>query len=519
MKKLSYFAVLLTLMLGFNDCAKIEPLPDIAQPVIQGSSIKETVMVGNVEVKTGPEKDYEQDSDVTYKLTVSSSSVLTNFFVTTSSDINSQLSHVVKTVPEDAIDANGNFVKKLNNVVVYYAYHIDPLTPISAAYSLPVVASFSFKNNKNYTGTISDKFSVIKKGSTAGKKLTMIDLPYADRSKSGIGSQRGVNVTFGWKTVGGLITNRGGFFSFDLKQDIWRYDDAVAVADKVDLVGYFATTGSTTTRVPQVVLNSWNFVSPSDTTVNCSKYAGSLVANITLAGGATTGGPHTLNITVGGVKKAITYFGTTTTTTAANFVTLNKAAYTAVGIDLTSAAAVLSFKTINDNTGFISPTKIELVSGNMTANDAFGALAPTEQENTYVLYQDMLYRSAIRDMAAKLASKGKSLRVAKFKRLDNIATADSVSIRYFNLLSHDNEFDKLLGDCATNGSTVSGPVGLDQVWGFVLNDGRRGLIKTSPTMALDDALYVGTAAGSMVAVTQPSVTPFTLFCTIKLAEK
>lgn len=518
MIKLSYFAILLTLILVFDGCAKIEPLPDIAQPVIQLSSIKETVMVGNVEVKTGPEKDYEQDSDVIYKLTVSSSSVLSNFFVTTSSDIYSKLSHVVKTDPENAMDATGKFVKKLNNVVVYFAYHIDPLTPISAAFSLPVIASFNFKNEKNYTGTISDKFSVIKKGSTAGKKLTNIDLSYASKDKNGIGSQRGLNINHGWR-VSGFINNRGGFFSLEFVTDIFRYEDAVKIGDKIDLVGYIAPSASTATRVPFITASSWNFVSPSDTTVIGSKYAGSLVAQVTLAGGATTGGPHELNLTVNGVKKTITYFGATTTTTATNFVTLNKAAYTAVGIDLTSSAAVLSFRAINDNVGFDLPTKIEVVSGTMTANDIFGALDPVEQPNSYLRYQDLLYRLAIREMAADLKSKGKSLRVVKFKRLDNIATADSVSLAYFDLLSHDNEFDKLLGDCAVKGNTISGPVGLDQVWGFVMNDGRRGLIKTSPALALRDGLWSGSGSAGLQTVTAPSAAPYTLYCQIKVTEK
>lgn len=517
--KLLYFAVLLALFMGTDSCSKIETLPDMAQPVIQRYSLNETVLVGKDSVKIGPEKDYEQDSYVTFRLTVSSTSKLTKFFVNTSSDAKSPLSKVVKTDPENAIDAEGNFITDRNNVVVYYAYHIDPLVPITAAGGSSVIVSFNFQNENNYTGTTSEEFSVIKKGSTDGKKLKTLIIAAADRSKNGIGSQRGLNTTFGWRPLGGFITLRSGLFSLEYGQDIWRYTDAVEAADKIDLIGYLAPSASIATRVPLIVSGSWNFVSPSDTTVLGSKYAGATVAKITLAGGGTTGGPHTLNITVAGVKKALTWSGTTTTTTATAFAsTANKAAYAAAGVTLTNSAAVLTFTATTDNVGF-DATKIEYVSGTMTAIDDYVANPSTESGNSYNAYYDLMYRKVFRDMGKKLAKDGKQLVVAKFKRLDNIATADSVSLRYFDMLSHDNEFDMLLADCAVNGSTVSGPVALDQVWGFVFSDGRRGLIRTSPTIVPEDAAYSGPNNVGTVIVTQPNVTPFTLWCTIKMAEK
>ena len=517
--KLLYFALLLTLFLGVSSCAKIESLPDMAQPIIRRYSLPETVMVGNESIKLGPEKDYEQDSYVTFRLTVSSTSKLTKFFVTTSSDAKSSLSKVVKTDPENAIDAEGNFTSDLTNVVVYYAYHIDPVVPITAAGGSTVIVSFNFQNASNYTGTTSEEFSVIKKGSTNGKKLKVLSIAAADRYKNGIGSQRGLNTTFGYRPLGGFITNRSGLFSLEYGQDVWRYTDAVGAADKIDLIGYLAPAASVAGRVPAIVAGSWNFVSPSDTTVLGSKYAGATVARITLAGGGTTGGPHVLNITVAGVKKTITWSGASTTTTAAAFASAaNKAAYLAAGVTLTNSAAVLTFTANSDNVGF-DATKLEYVSGTMTAIDDYYSEPSTEMGNVFNPYYDMLYRRVFRDMGKELAKDGKKLLVAKFKRLDNVATADSVSLSYFDMLSHDNEFDSLLADCAVNGTTVSGPVALNQVWGFVFDDGRRGLIRTSPTVVPEDAAYTGANNVGTIVVTQPSGTPYTLWCTIKMSEK
>jgi len=520
--KLLYFAVLMPLFTGIFSCSKIETLPDMAQPIIRRYSLKQTVLVGKDSVKIGPEKDYEQDSYVTFRLTVSSTSKLTKFFVNTSSDAKSPLSKVVKTDPENAIDDEGNFITDRNNVVVYYAYHIDPLVPITAAGGSTVIVSFNFQNENNYTGTTSEEFSVIKKGSTNGNKLKILTISAADRVKNGIGSQRGLNVPAEARSNANFGNYRSGLFSLEYGRDIARYIDAVEVADKIDLIGYLAPSASIATRVPAIVSGSWNFVSPDDTTVLGSKYAGANIARITLKGGGTTGGPHTLNITVAGVKKTLTWSGTSVTTTAAAFASAeNKAAYLAAGVSLTNSAGILTFTSTADNVGF-DATKIEYVSGTMTALDDYNQMfSPIvgNNFNNYTTYSDMIYRKVFRDMGKKLASEGKHFLNARFKRLDNIATADSVSLTYFDMLSHDNEFDTLLADCAVNGSTVSGPVALDQVWGFVFSDGRRGLIRTSPTVVPEDAAYSGLNSVGNIIVTQPNASVCTLWCTIKMAEK
>ena len=91
-KKLLYIAVLLPCALIFCSCSKIEPLPDVAQPVVRRFSDKVTFEVGGTSITTGALKDYEQDSEVIFQLTVTSTTNLSKFFVTTTSDAVSNLS-------------------------------------------------------------------------------------------------------------------------------------------------------------------------------------------------------------------------------------------------------------------------------------------------------------------------------------------------------------------------------------------------------------------------------------------
>ena len=120
-------------------------------------------------------------------------------------------------------------------------------------------------------------------------------------------------------------------------------------------------------------------------------------------------------------------------------------------------------------------------------------------------------------MSSSLAAKGNSLHKVKFKRLDNSTGPDKVTADDFAALSHDNEFDILLGDCAINGSSVGGPMALQQVWGFVMHDGRRGLIKTSEPQAYPDNSLFGTPV-AIQTVNQPTAGGFTLYCMIKMQD-
>lgn len=507
-KRLLYFAFLLPWLLVFNSCSKIEPLPDVAQPIVQSYSENETIVVGDTTITIGALKDYEQDSEVIFKLTVTSNSILSNFFVSTTSDSKSNLSRVLRTEPADAIDASGNFIKKLKNVVVYYAYHIHPSVPIL---SIPIL-TFNFQNEMQYIGVSSQKFTVIKKGSTQGKILTVINMPWENKYKGGIGAQYyGLDYLLGYPGNWDFIRRRGPFYSIELRNDIRTSSDAITLADKIDITGYIAP--SSRTNDPTIVAGQWYFVSPSDTVVLTSTYAGSYIAQITLGIGITTG-TNTANITVNGVTKLATY-ATSTTVTATNFVNANKAAYLAAGMDLTSSGAVLTFRTRNDGVGFGSPTTIiPTANSTLYGNDVFMGDIATSTGGSRL--RDIALRQTIRAMAGKLQSNGMSLRKSYFKRLDNSTGPDQVTTSYFDLLTHDNEFDVLLGDVVTGGKTVGGPVALDQVWGFVLNDGRRGLIRTSPTVAhAEDALF-GTS--SVETVFQPNTNNYVLWCKILVQE-
>lgn len=532
--RLLFIAVLLPLALFFNACEKITPLPDVAQPIINRYSVKDTIVIAGSTIITGPLKDYEQDSEVNYKLTVTSNSILTKFFVTTTSDAVSKESRILRTEPQDAIDTSGNFLVSLNSVVVYYAFHIHANVPIGSS---PVV-TFNFQNVKIYTGTSSETFTVIKTGSTLGKRLTMINLPWAYRFKSGIGSQSGIDWLMGYRTSQSYPQRRGPFFSLEYAVDIWRSADAITAANHIDIVGYIPRAPRTNDPGIMYYQGStngpfWYFVSPSDTTLLTYTYAGAEVARIAFSGSGTG---SQVNITVNGVTKTATY-ATSTTVTATNFVTANKAAYAAVGINLSNmtfsltngvpvASAVLSFQAINDlGGGFGTPTKtITVGTGTFYANDQLSTGLP---DNPYMvssyangLEANIAMRYTIRTMAKSLSSQGNHLRKVYWKRLDNLPNTapDYVSVGYYGLLTHDNEFDKLLGPTQTAAKTYGGPVGLNQVWGFVADDGKRGLIRTSPTSDYDDALKVGSAA-TMGNVPLPNSGSYVLFCQIKWSYK
>jgi len=93
-----------------------------------------------------------------------------------------------------------------------------------------------------------------------------------------------------------------------------------------------------------------------------------------------SGTSGTATILFKGVSKVAT-FATDLTTTAANFVTANAAAYAAVGVTLTSAAAVLTF--VNDEEGVVidAATGINLTTDLAGANVTTAAVAATSLAN------------------------------------------------------------------------------------------------------------------------------------------
>jgi len=408
MKRILVYVSLFSLMaVPFNSCVKIDSAPEVFQALVALDVSKTTLMVGNQSIKIGPEKDYEQGSKVIYKLTVTCPKPLSKLIVSTTATSISTLSRVLKTEPENAIDANGSFAIKLNSVVVYYEFSIDPLVKPRSN----IGVTFTFQNENNYTGFATHNFSVIKKGSTDGNPLVTIDLPWAQYTNDGIGTQDNLDYVEGIKSSNNTLEPngaRGPFYSIDARNDIHISTDAIQLAHKIDLVGYRVRSTGTN---PVLVSSQYYLVSPSDTTVLTTTYSGA-------------------------------------------------------------------------------------------------AAAPP--------VQDLIMRYTIREMAKKLKAEGKTLRKVYFKRLDNISGPSQVTPEYFDELTHDNEFAVLLAGINTNAKTIGGPVLNAQVYGFVMDDGRMGLIRTSPqTLMPDDARVI---PGTIVTVAEPN-SNWVLRCTIKVQKK
>jgi hypothetical protein len=407
-KIIKYTVSFVFLMVLLAACKKMDAPPDVSQPLVQLKVDKDSVTIGNQAIPIGPVKGYEQGSDVVYQLIVTSSNPLSKLVVQSSSGKISALSKVLKTQPENAIDTNGNFIQQLNKVVIYYSYHIDTtVIPLSN-----VTLTFSLQNEKNYIGFSTHSFSVIKKGSTNGKPLIKIEMPWWVYNRDGIGTQDNLDVASGLIVTSGeqIRINRGPFYSFDNQTDIGVSTDAIKLADKIDLVGY--KTKSTGTN-PVLVNGSYYLVSPSDTVVLTS-----------------------------------TYTGATSTPDA----------------------------------------------------------------------QNLKMRNTIRNMAAKLANDGKTLRKVYFKRLDNITGPNQVTAAYFDVLTHDNEFNTLLAGITTGGQTSIGPIGFDEVYGFVMDNGRRGLIRTISSTVIITTDVGGFVPGTVYSIPTPSSSG-NLLCTIKYQDK
>ena len=484
-KQLLNLMILLVLVAVYSACEITGSAPEVSQPIVLQYVDKNVMVVGGDSIQTGPLKDFEQESDVVYRLTVSSEIPLSKFIVKTSSDAFYSGLKILKTEPDQAIDSLGNFTQKLTNVVVYYAYRIHPLV---APHSI-VKVDFTFQNESNYVGISSDLFTVIKKGSTNGKLLTVIDMPgYTTARFAGIGNQNNMDILSGNKSEADARYRKGAFYSLGLRSDIALTSDVLRSAGKVDFVGYITKSAGTD---PVLTNGSYYLVSPSDTTVLTTKYAGATVTTIALVG--TSG---TADVTVGGLTKTIT-FSKDLTTTATSFVTANKAAYAAVGLTLTSNAANLVWSAITKNVGFTPVTFVPL-TGTLYGNEVRDAKLD-------------LLASTIRQLNMKLSASGSALRKVYFKRLDNVTGTNNVTPAYFDLLTHDNEFDVLLAGIATEATTAIGPIKLNEVYGFVTDDGRRGLIKTAPINSVSPS-------GASNATVVPTAGDGVLFCTIKAQE-
>lgn len=475
------FAILMGIFL-LNSCEQTREEPSFSQPVIERYIEKNTFTVGGESVTTGPLKDYETDSEVVYRLTVTSEKPLAKFTVSSSSDAVSQLSRILVTEPAGVIDEAGNFTQNVNKVIIYYSYHIHPLIAASSQ----VMVTFTILNNNNNASSVYHTLSVIKKGSTDGKLLNVIDLQYTNVKSRGIGGCEGIVDESEGIRPEAQGNKSGPLFSFKYKMDFTNSLDAIANAKDIDLAGYRAWVTGTD---PKLTASNLYLVSPSDTTVLNTTFAGATAAAIQLLGSSGTA-----NITLAGLTKLAT-FKSNTSQTATDFVNAHKAAFAAIGLTLSASGAKLSWVATKRNVGF-EPVKVTALTGNLDGvNDV-----------TKVIRKNLIVRNTMRQMAKKLKDDGKDLRTVYFKRLDNIVGPNRVTAADFDILTHDNEFDTLLAGIREEGVTITGVLDLDQVYGFVMSDGKRGLIRTMPaTIFLD---------GNSVTVAKPN-SSFTYFGMIK----
>jgi len=502
MKKVFDLLVIFALAGFFSGCNKYNDVPDFAQPIVELSVDKTSETVDGVTINIGPDKEYEQDSKVVYKLTVTSPKNLASFSVSSTADAFSQLSKVIQTVPANAINDLGEFTQSLKEVTIYYSFHISPLIPIKTKETL----TFTVHDDSNNAGFINQTHVVIKKGSTNGKLLKYINMTYANKQNAlGIGTQDNVF----WDLEGGIrfdrqINNmRGPFFSLKYAQDLSFGIDAVSMAEDIDLVGYRTRFAGT-----DPVLNNAKYFlcAPIDTIMLYTAYKDAIPSDVYLNG--TSG---TLQITFGGLTRIAT-FRTNVNTTAADFVTAYKADFANIGITLANTSQRIQFKYSRPCTIFF-PAELKNLTGDLSGS---------ENANRDWLKINVM-KKTVNEMLKKMRSQGKELKTVKFLRLDNLKDPAKVfTAADFYGLTHDNEFDTILRDVWTTGtvrielinSDNNATFNYDQVIGFVIDGGSggRGLLHVTPQRVVD-------ISGNIVdPVPAPATGNMTLNGEIKFSE-
>jgi hypothetical protein len=158
----------------------------------------------------------------------------------------------------------------------------------------------------------------------------------------------------------------------------------------------------------------------------------------------------------------------------------------------------LRFRVLIPFAGYLPPTW-KTLEGGMDA---------TIQEGGRDYIKVNFMRKTMIEFYQKLRNDGKPLKVVKFLRLDNQTGSSRLTTEEFDQLTHDNEFDELLAEVETKGDIRTGALGLDQVWGFVSTDGKRGFIRTSPVQCID-------VAGGILTVPAPNAGNMNIYGTVK----
>lgn len=160
--------LLLSVCLGFFSCnSDIDAnRPEVLiKPKVTISILKDTVQVVDTSVVVGPAVDYEQASQVVYEIKVKSDNDLQKFEVTSTSLNRSLKNGIIRSVPANVVDVDGNFTQPISEVTLYYAYNILP-TDVAGT---PISVTFNVLNNSDAETIKKITFTPILKGSTSGK--------------------------------------------------------------------------------------------------------------------------------------------------------------------------------------------------------------------------------------------------------------------------------------------------------------------------------------------------------------
>ncbi|WEK19968.1 MAG: hypothetical protein P0Y49_02220 [Candidatus Pedobacter colombiensis] len=200
--------------IGYSSCKQQDERPEnLIKPVLDYTVAKSADVVGSTTIAVGPEKEYEQSSKVVFKFNLHANDNLKKFTVTTSSLNRSLQSGVVKTIPENALDAMGNFTIAVKDVTIYYAYYIID----QDVAGIPITLTFDALDQKNAETIKQNIIRPIKKGSTNGKIFNVWSVRTGEQSCFDI-TPGSVNSTLTNIFMPLLSTTKrlGYFFSLDV---------------------------------------------------------------------------------------------------------------------------------------------------------------------------------------------------------------------------------------------------------------------------------------------------------------
>lgn len=219
---------LLTFITALISCSETFDHPVLnKRPVMNYSLTADTLIFIHADqpdtIAVGPEKEFEVNSDVIYRLDITSEVPLTAFNVRSTSLNRSPINGVIHTEPEGAVDENGNFTMPMTQVKIYYKYHIAT----EDAPGEPIVLTFTTLNERNAEVVRMHTFQPLRAGSTNGTRLlllgniVMTHETFLDRPLNNLGASSRMN---------------GGLLNID-DNITYTYTGDVTDISKIDIIG------------------------------------------------------------------------------------------------------------------------------------------------------------------------------------------------------------------------------------------------------------------------------------------